>query len=133
MDFRHTVIILTSNLGAEHLTPDNSDQDGQPTGLARDLVMNTVSSLFRPEFLNRLDEILIFNRLVQTHMTAIVEIELAELEQRLAERGYGLVVSDAAKAYLARVGYDARYGARPLKRAVVRHVSNPMAEHFAGG
>ena len=133
VDFCHSLIILTSNLGAEHFQEDDADAQGQPLGYARDAMMEAVRGAFRPEFLNRLDEIVIFNRLVQSQMSLIVDLELRQLEKRLMERGYTLRVSDDAKAYLARVGFDARYGARPLKRAVVRYVSNPLSEHLLVG
>ena len=138
--FQHSAIVLTSNLGSEHLTPEAADQDGVATGTARDHVMETLRGAFRPEFLNRLDEIIVFNRLVEGHMTAIVAIELEELARRLeaSDLGLTLTVSDDAKSYLARVGFDARYGARPLKRAVMRSLTNPLAgqilaERFAKG
>ena len=133
VDFRHCVITLTSNLGVEHLSPETADAEGAPTGTAQDLVMDTVRSTFRPEFLNRLDEIIIFNRLVPERMVKIVKIELARLQQRLAEREISLIAENSALEYLARVGFDPRYGARPLKRAILQYLINPVAEKILAG
>ena len=90
--------------------------------------MNVVRSAFRPEFLNRLDEILLFNRLSRAHMTDIVEIQLRGLQRRLAERHIKLQLADEAKEWLANRGYDPVYGARPLKRVIQQFVQNPLAE-----
>ena len=133
VDFRHSVIILTSNLGAEHLQPDSVDAAGVLTGFARDQVMETVRGAFRPEFLNRLDEMMIFNRLMPEHMADIVMIELQAVQKRLAEREITLTIEEAAIEYLARVGYDAHYGARPLKRTVLQLLINPLAEKILSG
>lgn len=130
VDFKNTMIILTSNLGAEHLA---TSEEGEISGLARDKVMETVRSAFRPEFLNRLDEILIFNRLSRAHMTGIVEIQLRGLEKRLHERSITLSLSDDAKEWLANTGYDPVYGARPLKRVIQQHLQNPLAEMLLSG
>ena len=133
VDFCHSLIVLTSNLGAEHLEPELADDEGAPGGTARDRVMAVVRSAFRPEFLNRLDETMIFNRLVPSRMEAIVKIEVARLRKRLMEREIDLQVTPEAYAYLARVGFDARYGARPLKRAVQQYLTNPLAEKILAG
>jgi len=124
VDFRNTLIILTSNLGAEILA---NQPEGQDSTAVRGEVMDVVRSAFRPEFLNRLDEIILFHRLFREHMTGIVEIQLARLAKRLAERKITLAFDDEAKAFLAEAGYDPVYGARPLKRVIQRNLENPLA------
>jgi ATP-dependent Clp protease ATP-binding subunit ClpB len=124
VDFRNTLIVLTSNLGSEYLAalPDGADVDQ-----ARGEVMEVVRQAFRPEFLNRLDEILLFRRLSREHMTGIVEIQLRQLQKLLDERKITLELDDAAKRWLAEAGYDPVYGARPLKRVIQRELQNPLA------
>jgi ATP-dependent Clp protease ATP-binding subunit ClpB len=124
VDFRNTLIVLTSNLGSDVLAAVPEDED---TESVRDQVMGAVRAAFRPEFLNRLDEILLFHRLDREHMTAIVEIQLAALEKMLADRNMTLTLDEAAKAWLAEAGYDPVYGARPLKRVIQRALQNPIA------
>jgi ATP-dependent Clp protease ATP-binding subunit ClpB len=124
VDFRNTLIVLTSNLGSDVLAAVPKDED---TESVRDQVMGAVRAAFRPEFLNRLDEILLFHRLDREHMTAIVEIQLAALEKMLADRNMTLTLDEAAKAWLAEAGYDPVYGARPLKRVIQRALQNPIA------
>jgi ATP-dependent Clp protease ATP-binding subunit ClpB len=130
VDFRNTLIILTSNLGAEFLT---ALPDGAGVDQARDGVMAAVRAHFRPEFLNRLDEIVLFERLSREHMTGIVDIQLATLEARLADRKIGLDISADAKAWLGDKGYDPVYGARPLKRVIQKAVQDPLAELLLSG
>ncbi|TVQ54244.1 MAG: ATP-dependent chaperone ClpB, partial [Rhodobacteraceae bacterium] len=130
VDFKNTLIILTSNLGAEFLT---ALPDGAGVGQARDDVMAMVRAHFRPEFLNRLDEIVLFERLSREHMTGIVDIQLAILAKRLAERKIALDVSDDAKAWLGDKGYDPVYGARPLKRVIQKALQDPLAEAILSG
>lgn len=130
VDFRNTMIIMTSNLGAEYLTQlgENDDSD-----MVRDQVMEVVRSHFRPEFLNRVDEIILFHRLKRGEMGAIVDIQLARLRKLLADRKITLELDDEARAFLADKGYDPAYGARPLKRAVQRYVQDPLAEQILQG
>ncbi|MDD3444306.1 MAG: ATP-dependent chaperone ClpB [Zavarzinia sp.] len=130
VDFRNTVIILTSNLGGEYLAAE--DAEANP-GRTRDLVMGAVRAAFRPEFLNRLDEIVLFNRLGRGEMTGIVEIQLGRLRKLLAERKVTLDLDQAAKEWLAEAGYDPVYGARPLKRVIQRNLQNPLAELILEG
>jgi ATP-dependent Clp protease ATP-binding subunit ClpB len=130
VDFRNTLIILTSNLGAEFLT---ALPDGAGVGDAREAVMTAVRAHFRPEFLNRLDEIVLFERLSRAHMTGIVDIQLAALEARLADRKIGLDISAEAKVWLGDRGYDPVYGARPLKRVIQKAVQDPLAELLLSG
>ena len=124
VDFRNTLIILTSNLGSEILA---AQTEGEVTDAVREPVMQIVRAAFRPEFLNRIDEILLFHRLTREQMAGIVEIQLGRLNAMLAERKITLAVDEAAKSWLAREGYDPVYGARPLKRAIQRAVQNPLA------
>ena len=130
VDFRNTMIIMTSNLGAEYLTQlgENDDSD-----MVRDQVMDVVRSHFRPEFLNRVDEIILFHRLKRGEMGAIVDIQLSRLRQLLADRKITLELDDEARAFLADKGYDPAYGARPLKRAVQKYVQDPLAEQILQG
>jgi len=130
VDFKQTLIILTSNLGAQALSqlPDGGDMAG-----ARRDVMDAVRAHFRPEFLNRLDETIIFDRLAREDMAGIVEIQLARLLKRLAGRKIMLDLDDAAKVWLADEGYDPVFGARPLKRVIQRALQDPLAEMLLAG
>ncbi|HEY3919352.1 MAG TPA: ATP-dependent chaperone ClpB [Stellaceae bacterium] len=130
VDFRNTLIVLTSNLGSEVLAALPEDADMRK---ARDQVMAIVRGAFRPEFLNRLDEILVFHRLSRADMKGIVAIQLQRLQKLLADRKLTLVVDDKAKEWLAEVGYDPVYGARPLKRVIQRELQNPLAEMILSG
>ena len=124
------MVILTSNLGAEHLA---ALLEGQPAEAAREQVMEVVRRASRPEFLNRLDEIILFHRLGRSEMKRIVDIQLQHLERLLAERKIRLEVDDDAKAWLANTGYDPVYGARPLKRVIQRQLQNPLARMLLAG
>ncbi len=130
VDFSNTLIILTSNLGSQYLA--NLDE-GQDVESVEPQVMEVVRSHFRPEFLNRLDEIILFHRLGVEHMAPIVEIQVGRVAKLLKDRKITLELSDAAKRWLGRVGYDPVYGARPLKRAVQRYLQDPLAEKLLGG
>jgi len=124
VDFRNTIIVLTSNLGGDILA---SQPEGQDSSAVRPQVMEVVRRAFRPEFLNRLDEIILFHRLFRDHMAGIVDIQLGHLKRLLAERKIALKLDKAAKAWLADKGYDPVYGARPLKRVIQRALQNPLA------
>ncbi|MEN8889000.1 MAG: AAA family ATPase, partial [Celeribacter marinus] len=130
VDFKQTLIILTSNLGAQALSqmPDGAD----PSQAKRD-VMDAVRAHFRPEFLNRLDETIIFDRLGREDMGGIVDIQLGLLAKRLAKRDITLTLDDGAKQWLADEGYDPVFGARPLKRVIQRALQDPLAESLLGG
>jgi ATP-dependent Clp protease ATP-binding subunit ClpB len=130
VDFRNTIIVLTSNLGSDILAAQREDED---IDLVRGQVMNVVRMRFRPEFLNRLDEIILFRRLGRAQMGAIVEIQLRRLRALLAERKITLELDDSAKAWLAEAGYDPTYGARPLKRVIQRSLQNPLATMLLEG
>jgi ATP-dependent Clp protease ATP-binding subunit ClpB len=130
VDFKQTLIILTSNLGARALSelPEGADASA-----AKAEVMEAVRAHFRPEFLNRLDEQIIFDRLNRADMAGIVEIQLKRLEQRLAARKITLDLDADAKAWLADEGYDPVFGARPLKRVIQRQLQDPLAEMLLAG
>jgi len=130
VDFSNTLIILTSNLGSQYLA--NLPDGAEPATVEKD-VMDVVRGHFRPEFLNRLDEIILFHRLAQEHMAPIVEIQVGRVQKLLADRKITLDLSEAALRWLGRVGYDPVYGARPLKRAVQRYVQDPLAEMLLAG
>ncbi|AIB13348.1 ATPase AAA (plasmid) [Azospirillum argentinense] len=130
VDFRNVVIIMTSNLGSEVLA---AQPEGQDSGAVRDEVMEVVRAHFRPEFLNRLDEILLFHRLDRSHMGGIVTIQLGRLVRMLADRDITLEVDEAATQWLAEAGYDPVYGARPLKRVIQRELQNPLATMILEG
>jgi ATP-dependent Clp protease ATP-binding subunit ClpB len=130
VDFKNTIIVLTSNLGSEFLA---GLKDGEPASAVRDQVMEVVRRAFRPEFLNRLDEILLFNKLGRGEMARIVQIQLARLGALLAPRKIELAVDETATAWLANTGYDPVYGARPLKRVIQRHLQDPLAQRLLEG
>ena len=130
VDFTNTLIILTSNLGSQYLA---NIEDGADVTSVEPQVMEVVRGHFRPEFLNRLDEIILFHRLAEEHMAPIVEIQVGRVQKLLADRKISLDLTEAAKRWLGRVGYDPVYGARPLKRAVQRYVQDPLAEKLLAG
>jgi ATP-dependent Clp protease ATP-binding subunit ClpB len=130
VDFTNTLIILTSNLGSQAIA---SLPDDAPVEQAEPAVMEIVRAHFRPEFLNRLDEIVLFNRLAQQHMGGIVDIQVARVQKLLTDRKVTLDLTDAARAWLGRVGYDPVYGARPLKRAVQKYLQDPLADLILKG
>ncbi|MBX9664218.1 ATP-dependent chaperone ClpB [Novosphingobium sp.] len=130
VDFTNTLIVLTSNLGSQYLA---NLEEGQDVSMVEPQVMDVVRGHFRPEFLNRLDEIILFHRLGHEHMAPIVDLQVARVQQLLKDRKIVIDLTDAAKRWLGRVGYDPVYGARPLKRAVQRYVQDPLAERLLGG
>src|SRR5690606_5530866 len=130
VDFSNTLIILTSNLGSQYManmTADQTVKDVEPQ------VMEVVRAHFRPEFLNRLDEIILFHRLGEEHMAPIVEIQVGRVQKLLKDRKIQLDLTDAAKRWLGRVGYDPVYGARPLKRAIQKYLQDPLADMILRG
>ncbi|MAF48295.1 MAG: ATP-dependent chaperone ClpB [Rhodospirillales bacterium] len=130
VDFRNTLIILTSNLGGDILA---AQDEGHDSIEVRDEVMEVVRAAFRPEFINRLDEIILFHRLFREHMDGIVDIQLARLVARLESRNIALELDGPARAWLADAGYDQVYGARPLKRVIQRNLENPLASMILDG
>ena len=130
VDFKNTLVILTSNLGTQALS---NVGDGESTEMAKGEVMAAVRSHFRPEFLNRLDDMIIFDRLNRSDMDGIVAIQLKRLEKRLAGRNISLDLDTDARKWLADEGYDPVYGARPLKRVIQRALQDKLAEMILGG
>jgi ATP-dependent Clp protease ATP-binding subunit ClpB len=125
VDFRNTVVIMTSNLGNQWWEGGKS--------VSRDEIVTVLQTRFRPEFLNRIDEIVIFHPLTRDHLAGIVDIQLRRVSRLLAEKGYQLEVSEAAREFLAEVGYDPDFGARPLKRAIQRELQDPLALKILSG
>jgi ATP-dependent Clp protease ATP-binding subunit ClpB len=130
VDFRNVIIIMTSNMGSEHLA---ALADGDDVEVARPGVMEVVRHHFRPEFLNRIDEIILFKRLGRGEMGAIVDIQLKRVEKLLADRRMTLALDDAATRWLADRGYDPVYGARPLKRVIQKELVDPIARKLLAG
>ncbi|WGE51901.1 ATP-dependent chaperone ClpB [Actinobacillus equuli] len=129
VDFRNTVVIMTSNLGS-HLIQENPELDY--VGM-KEVVMSVVGQHFRPEFINRIDETVVFHPLGQEHIRAIARIQLQRLIARLAERGYEVTVTDAALDHIGKAGFDPLFGARPLKRAIQQELENPLAQQILSG
>ena len=129
VDFKNTVLIMTSNLGSQHMVDLGPDQET----LIREQVMDALKAQFRPEFLNRVDEMIIFHQLSREHIKQIVDLQFIGLKKRLAERHIGVELSDSAKELLVKEGYDPAYGARPLKRAIQRIILDPLARNVLEG
>jgi ATP-dependent Clp protease ATP-binding subunit ClpB len=130
VDFKNTLIIMTSNLGSEYLV---NMAEGQDVDSVKSEVMEVVRRSFRPEFLNRVDDIILFHRLMRVHMGAIIDIQLERLAKLLTERKITVTLTDEAKLLLAERGYDPAYGARPLKRAIQKYIQDPLAEEILSG
>jgi ATP-dependent Clp protease ATP-binding subunit ClpB len=128
VDFKNTLVIMTSNLGGELWSDPSASESA-----TEQQVRERLAQHFRPEFLNRIDEVVVFQRLNRELLAEIVGIQLRRVEARLEEAGYHLQVSEAARAYLAEVGYDPLYGARPLKRAIQRELQDPLAMRILAG
>jgi ATP-dependent Clp protease ATP-binding subunit ClpB len=130
VDFKNTIIVLTSNLGSDILA---AQPDGESAAMVLGQVMNVVRHHFRPEFLNRLDEIILFRRLQRSDMASIVSIQLEHLRKLLADRKINIELDRSALDWLANEGYDSTYGARPLKRVIQRSLQNPLASLILEG
>jgi ATP-dependent Clp protease ATP-binding subunit ClpB len=130
VDFRNSVVIMTSNLGSDRIQEHFSTLDY--SGIKNE-VMDVVTKHFKPEFLNRVDESIVFHPLGQEHIKSIAEIQLDKLADRMSDNGYELEVSEQALDLIARVGFDPVYGARPLKRAIQNSVENPLAKAILAG
>jgi ATP-dependent Clp protease ATP-binding subunit ClpB len=130
VDFRNTLIVMTSNLGADYLV---NQPDGEDTDVVRDQVMGVVRSAFRPEFLNRIDEIILFHRLKKSEMTSIVDIQMGRLRKLLDDRKITIALDAASREWLADKGWDPAYGARPLKRVIQKSIQDPLAEMILSG
>ncbi|MFN6991487.1 MAG: ATP-dependent Clp protease ATP-binding subunit [Fervidobacterium sp.] len=140
VDFRNTIIIMTSNIGGSDIVStrknlgfiDNESVEKEFTEM-KDKVMDEVKKVFKPEFINRVDEIIVFHKLTKSHIEEIIDILLKDIRSRLAERRITLVLSPEAKEFLVNVGYDAVYGARPLKRAIQKYIEDPLSEELLRG
>jgi len=130
VDFRNTLIVMTSNLGADFLV---NQPEGEDTDAVRDQVMSVVRAAFRPEFLNRIDEIILFHRLKKSEMTRIVDIQMTRLQKLLDDRKITITLDAGAREWLAEKGWDPAYGARPLKRVIQKAVQDPLAEMILAG
>jgi ATP-dependent Clp protease ATP-binding subunit ClpB len=130
VDFRNTLIVMTSNLGSEYLV---AQPEGEHIDAVRDQVMAVVRASFRPEFLNRVDEIILFHRLKRDEMSKIVDIQMQRLGKLLEERKITIVLEPSARDWLAEKGWDPAYGARPLKRVIQKSVQDPLAEMILSG
>jgi ATP-dependent Clp protease ATP-binding subunit ClpB len=130
VDFRNTLIVMTSNLGAEYLV---AQADGEDSEAVRDQVMAEVRAHFRPEFLNRIDEIILFHSLNKEQISKIVDVQIEHLRKRLGDRNIHLTLTDAARKLLSEEGYDPAYGARPLKRVIQQRIENPVAGKILAG
>jgi ATP-dependent Clp protease ATP-binding subunit ClpB len=129
VDFKNTVIVMTSNLGSQMI----QQMAGRDYAEIKDAVMAEVKGYFRPEFINRIDEVVVFHALDEKHIAGIAKIQLAYLEKRLARLEMRLKVTDAALAELAKAGFDPVFGARPLKRAIQERIENPLAKRILEG
>jgi ATP-dependent Clp protease ATP-binding subunit ClpB len=130
VDFRNTVVIMTSNLGSQRIQELSGEENYDSMKAA---VMEVVTQEFRPEFINRIDDVVVFHPLAREHLAAIVDIQLGYLRERLEERDMSLRLDDAARDRLAEAGYDPVYGARPLKRAIQQKLENPLAQQILDG
>jgi ATP-dependent Clp protease ATP-binding subunit ClpC len=143
VDFKNSVVIMTSNTGVELIRREGSIGFGTQKDEAKtrkqsyegmkEKVMAEVKKVFRPEFINRIDEIIVFHELSEEQLRSIVDLMLEDLQKRLAERKLGVELTEAAKSWLAKEGYDPVYGARPLRRAIERHVENPLSTRLLKG
>jgi len=132
VSFRNVIVIMTSNIGSEYLL-EGIDAEGHISADARAQVMAALRGHFRPEFLNRVDDTVLFKPLTEKDIVQVVDLFLAELKQRLVEQHLELEVSDAARRWIADKGYDAVFGARPLKRFIQQYVETPLARQIIGG
>jgi ATP-dependent Clp protease ATP-binding subunit ClpB len=133
VDFKNVIVIMTSNIGSHRVLDYQGAFEGEEYRRMKEAVLSELRSAFRPEFLNRLDEIIVFHALSEEHLKHIVEIQLAGLRARLAERHIVLELTDTARTRLVREGYDPNYGARPLKRAIQREIETPLAKRILAG
>ena len=127
VDFKNTIVIMTSNLGSERILEYAGAFQGEAYEEMKGTVLEELGQCFRPEFLNRIDETIVFHALCQDHLKQIVDIQLDELRLRLAERKISIELTDEARNFLVRVGYDPKFGARPLKRAIQKELKSPLA------
>jgi len=133
VDFKNTIVIMTSNIGSHRILEYRGSFAGEGYERMKDAVLEELRRHFRPEFLNRVDETIVFHSLSEEHLKQIVDIQLNGLRKRLADRHVELELTDRARGYLVRSGYDPAYGARPLKRAIQREIETPMARRILAG
>jgi ATP-dependent Clp protease ATP-binding subunit ClpB len=133
VDFKNTIVIMTSNVGSQRILQYKGTHNGEVYDRMKDAVLDELRRQFRPEFLNRIDEIVVFHSLTEEHLKRIVEIQLGRLRERLADRKVKLVLTDAAKKHIVETGYDPAYGARPLKRTLQKQVETPLARMLLTG
>jgi ATP-dependent Clp protease ATP-binding subunit ClpB len=133
VDFKNTIVIMTSNIGSHRILEYRGAFEGDAYERMKQAVLEEMRHHFRPEFLNRVDEIIVFHALSEEHLKQIVEIQLGYLRKRLAERHNQIELTDAARQYLVHIGYDPSYGARPLKRAIQKEVETPLARLILTG
>ena len=133
VDFKNTVIVMTSNTGSHEIQRLSADPKTNDPDLIKDAVMGEVKRTFRPEFINRIDEIVVFHALDQRHIASIAKIQLRILEQRLAAQEMTLAVTESAVDEIAKAGFDPVFGARPLKRAIQQSVENPLSKELLAG
>lgn len=133
VDFKNTIVIMTSNIGSHRILDYHGSLDGAEYAIMRATVLDELRQHFRPEFLNRVDEIIVFHALTEEELLTIVDLQLTRLRQRLAERRITLVLSDAAKRHIVKVGYDPHYGARPLKRTIQKELETPLGRKILSG
>ena len=132
VDFKNTIVIMTSNIGSQYLI-DNLTQDGSIAEEVKEQVTGQLKNYFRPEFLNRIDDIIVFSALTLDQVSRIIELSLQSLERRLADRNMSLVLTDEAKKFIAEESYDPQYGARPIKRYLQKHVETQIASMIIRG
>ena len=133
MDFRNTVIVMTSNLGSDVIQSMSTSESTSDYEAIKAAVMESVTAHFRPEFVNRIDEVVVFHALGASQIQGIAKIQLSILEERLQEQGIHIEFDEAAMSQLAEAGFDPVYGARPLKRAIQKRVENPLAQNLLSG
>jgi ATP-dependent Clp protease ATP-binding subunit ClpB len=133
VDFKNTIVIMTSNIGSHRILEYRGSFAGEGYERMKEAVLDEMRRHFRPEFLNRVDEVIVFHALNEEHLKQIVDIQLGRLRQRLAERHIELELTDAAKTHLVRTGYDPAYGARPLKRAIQKELETPLGRLILKG
>jgi ATP-dependent Clp protease ATP-binding subunit ClpB len=133
VDFKNTIVIMTSNIGSPRILEYRGAFAGEGFERMKETVLEEMRDHFRPEFLNRVDEIIVFHALTEEHLKQIVDIQLNGLRKRLADRHIDLELTDRARGHLVRSGYDPAYGARPLKRAIQREIETPIARRILGG
>jgi ATP-dependent Clp protease ATP-binding subunit ClpB len=133
VDFKNTIVIMTSNIGSHRILDYKGSFEGADYAIMRATVLDELRQHFRPEFLNRVDEIIVFHALDEDELLKIVDLQMKRLRDRLADRRITLVLSDAAKRHIVKVGYDPHYGARPLKRTIQKELETPLGRKILSG